>query len=188
MIQLTRVTTDDDIRGILALQQANLKRNLTLEEIDSQGFVTLEHSFEVMKAMNEAEPSIIAKDGNKVIGYAIVMLPEFRNSVGKLDGLFKNLSTINYDGKLIAEYNYVVVGQVCVGLGYRGIGLFKEMYDFYRSELQGKFDCCITDISAKNVRSRKAHVKVGFEVVESFFDEHAGETWEIILWDWRQKK
>lgn len=182
---ITRVKSDADIQGIIDLQQANLKRNLSPEAIQTQGFVTLEHSFEVMKRMNNASPSIIAKDGDKVVGYAIVMLPEFKKAVPALEGLFEIIEQLEFENKPLKDYNYVIVGQLCVGLGYRGIGLVDKLYQYYRDELSGSFDMCLTDISSNNPRSRKAHEKVGFRIISSFFDKAAQETWELILWDWR---
>lgn len=185
---ITRVSSDADVRGIIELQQANLKRNLTPEAIAQQGFVTLEHSFDVMKHMNDASPSIIAKDGDKVVGYAIVMLPEFYVDIPAFAGLFEIIDQELFDGKPLKDYNYVVVGQLCVGLGYRGIGLVDKLYEHYQTELSTDFELCLTDISSKNPRSRKAHERVGFQVVRSFFDNAAQETWELIVWDWRNTK
>ena len=182
---ITLVASDADIQGILDLQRENLKRNLTSEVIAEQGFVTLEHSFDVMKRMNKASPSIIAKDGDKVVGYAIVMLPEFRADVPALMGLFEVVDQTLFENKPLKEYKYVIVGQLCVGLGYRGVGLVKQMYDYYREVLSDSFDLCLTDISSKNPRSRKAHENVGFRVFSSFFDKAAQEIWELIIWDWR---
>ncbi len=184
---ITRVSTDAEIEGILNLQQANLKRNLTREAIKSQGFVTLEHSFEVMKRMNAASPSIIAKDADKVVGYALVMLPEFKEDVPALAGLFEIIDQTTYESQLLSTLNYVIVGQLCVGLGYRSIGLVSQMYAYYKEMLSADFDLCLTDISSKNPRSRKAHERVGFEVITSFFDKSAQETWELIAWEWREE-
>lgn len=185
---ITRVKSAADIQGIIDLQQANLKRNLTPEAVQTQGFVTLEHSFEVMKRMNDALPSVIAKDGDKVVGYAIAMLPEFKMDVPALAGLFEIIDQLEFKHRPLKDYNYVIVGQLCVGLGYRGIGLVDKLYQFYRDELSGGFEMCLTDISSNNPRSRKAHEKVGFRVVSSFFDKTAQETWELIVWDWRSSR
>jgi hypothetical protein len=184
-VTITRVKSCADVQGIIDLQQANLKRNLSPESIETEGFVTLEHSFDVMKRMNDAAPSVIAKDGDKVVGYALVMLPEFKEDVPALIGLFENIQRTVYKNRPLADYNYVIVGQFCVGLGYRGVGLADELYTYYRRELSANFDMCLTDISSKNPRSRKAHERAGFRVISSFFDEAAQDTWELILWNWR---
>jgi Acetyltransferase (GNAT) family len=183
-VTITRVASDADVQGILDLQQKNLKKNISIEIADSQGFVTVEHTFEVLKKMNDASPSIIAKDGETVVGYAIVMLPEFRKAIPVLEGLFEAIEQLSFKNKPMTAYRYVVIGQLCVGEGYRGIGLVNSLYNYYKKSLENDFDFCITDISSKNPRSRKAHEKVGFQVVKSFFDDISQETWDIVLWDW----
>ncbi len=184
-IEITRVKTAADVQGILDLQYVNLRQNLTPETVASQGFVTIEHTFEVMKRMNAAAPSIIAKVGDKVIGYALVMLPEFKADIPALVGLFDMIDNAHFNGKPLRTYKHVIVGQLCVDFEYRGLGLVNQLYAHYRSELSADFDLCITDISSKNRRSLKAHQNVGFRVVESFFDTVTQETWELVVWNWR---
>lgn len=182
---ITTVSSDEDVRGILALQQKNLKKNLTPEQIQSQGFVTVEHEYSVLKAMNDAQPSVIVKDGDTVVGYCLAMLPQFRNDVPELKSLFDSIDEIDYEGKTLKEYPYVVMGQVCVGEGYRSMGFFDGMYQKLREELAGKFQMCVTDISTNNLRSMKAHARVGFIPVKDFHDAVLGEVWRVVVWDWR---
>lgn len=182
---ITTVSSDDDVRGILALQQKNLKKNLTAEQIQSQGFVTVEHEYAVLKAMNDAQPSIIVKDGDTVVAYCLAMLPEFRNGVPELKTLFEAIDEIDYDGQKLKDFNYVVMGQVCVGEGYRSMGFFDGMYQKLREELSTNFEMCVTDISTNNTRSLKAHARVGFTPVKDFHDATLGEVWRVVVWDWR---
>jgi len=182
---ITTVSSDGDVRGILALQQKNLKKNLTPEQIQSQGFVTVEHEYSVLKAMNDAQPSVIVKDGDTVVAYCLAMLPEFRNGVPELKTLFEAIDEIDYDEQKLKDFNYVVMGQVCVGEGYRSMGFFDGMYQKLREELAAKFEMCVTDISTNNTRSLKAHARVGFIPVKDFHDAALGEVWRVVVWDWR---
>ncbi|UTA68276.1 GNAT family N-acetyltransferase [Emticicia sp. 21SJ11W-3] len=182
---ITTVKTAADVRGILALQQKNLKKNLTAEQIESQGFVTVEHNYDVLKAMNDAQASIIAKDGDTVVGYCLAMLPQFRNDVPEIRSLFDTIDLIEFENRPLKEFNYVVMGQVCVGEGYRSMGLFDGMYQKLREELSDKFDMCITDISSRNLRSQKAHTRIGFQNIKDFHDTELNEIWRVVLWDWR---
>ncbi|WP_394996321.1 GNAT family N-acetyltransferase [Emticicia sp.] len=183
---ITTVKNDDDVRGILALQQKNLKRNLSTEQIQSQGFVTVEHQFSVLKAMNDAQPSVIVKDGETVVAYCLAMLPQFRNDVQELKSLFDSIDDIDYEALKLKDYKYVVMGQVCVGEGYRSMGFFDGMYLKLREELSGKFQMCVTDISTNNLRSMKAHARVGFISVKDFHDTTLNEIWRVVVWDWRK--
>ena len=181
---ITTVQTDDDVRGILALQQKNLKKNLTSEQIKSQGFLTVEHKFSVLKAMNDAHPSVIVKDGDMVVAYCLAMLPQFRNDVPELIALFDTIDKIDYESQTLKDFKYVVMGQVCVGEGYRGMGFFDGMYQKLREELSAKFELCVTDISTNNSRSLKAHARVGFIPVKDFHDAILGEVWRVVVWNW----
>lgn len=183
-IIITRVNSDQDIHGILALQQQNLRKNLTAEQIRAQGFLTVAHQFEVLKAMNDAEPSVIAKDGDKVVGYCLAMLPKFRNDVPELRILFDLLDKLAYKGKQLKDINYCIMGQVCVGDGYRGISLFDKMNLHLKASLQQDYTVCVTDISKNNTRSLRAHERVGYLPIHEFFDESLNETWVVVVWDW----
>ena len=183
---ITTVQTDDDVRGILALQQKNLKKNLTSEQIKSQGFLTVEHKFSVLKAMNDAHPSVIVKDGDMVVAYCLAMLPQFRNDVPELIALFDTIDKIDYESQTLKDFKYVVMGQVCVGEGYRSMGFFDGMYQKLREELSAKFELCVTDISTNNSRSLKAHARVGFIPVKDFNDATLDEVWQVVVWDWRK--
>jgi hypothetical protein len=182
---ITTVGSINDIEGILALQQKNLKKNLRQEQIQSQGFLMVEHQFEILKAMNDAQPSVIIKDGEMVVGYCLAMLPQFRNDVPELKILFDTIDEITYQNLLLKDSNYVIMGQVCVADGYRGMGFFDKMYQKLREGLSEKFTRCITDISTNNTRSLKAHAKVGFVPVKDFYDASVDEVWRIVLWDWK---
>lgn len=183
-ISITTTQTDDDLRGLLALQQRNQLRNVPADQQLTQGFVTLLYTFEQMKRMHEAAPSVIAKDGDQVVGYAITTVPGVRGDVPELGNLFAQIDDIGYQGKRLAEYPYYVMGQVCVADGYRGQGIFDALYAHHKTLYQDRFRLFITDISSRNTRSQRAHERVGFQTVKSFYEPDANETWNVVVWDW----
>jgi len=183
---ITTVQSEADVQGILDLQQANLRKNVPVEVQLAQGFVTVEHDPAVLLRMNQAAPSIIAKDGDKVVGYALTMLPEFGKDVPELLPLFSLIDSLSYAGKPLSSYAYYVMGQVCVADGYRGQQIFDRMFKHHREVYGDRFRLLITDISANNTRSLKAHARVGFESVHEFHDSTIGETWVVVLWDWQK--
>ncbi|GAB3896359.1 GNAT family N-acetyltransferase [Spirosoma agri] len=186
MIIITTVQSEADVQGILTLQQANLRKNVPLAVQIDQGFVTVEHDPAVLTRMNQAAPSIIAKDGETVVGYCLTMLPEFGTDVPELVPLFTLINTLDYNGKPLSDYPYYVMGQVCVADGYRGQRLFDRMYQHHRAVYSDRYRLLITDISANNVRSLRAHARVGFEPLHEFHDPVIGETWVVVLWDFQQ--
>jgi hypothetical protein len=183
MIAIKRVTEPAELEGIKRLQQENLKSTLTAEETSLEGFVTAVYSMEFLQKMHDAEPSVIAKDGDQVVGYALVADPTIRHEHDLLSDLFTTIDNTPYHGKLLKESAYVVVGQLCVAKSNRGQGLVNRMYNYYRDCLSDKFEYCITDIAQDNPRSLKAHQKAGFEVINTL--GYGGIKWDVVLWDWR---
>ncbi|MFD2935610.1 GNAT family N-acetyltransferase [Spirosoma flavum] len=187
MISITTVQSDADVRGILTLQQANLRKNVSADVQANQGFVTVEHDPDVLARMNKAAPSVIAKDGDLVVGYALTMMPEFGADVPELLPLFALINSLNYIGKPLADrVDYYVMGQVCVAEGYRGQRVFDRMFQHHRDVYGDRYQLLITDISANNTRSLRAHARVGFDAIHEFYDSTIGETWVVVLWDWQK--
>ena len=182
-IGIKLVETDIELQGIRDLQEANLSTNLSIEEAAREGFVTASYTLDFLRAMHDAHPSVIAKHGDLVVGYALVATQTVRSQHALLAGLFDEIDKIVYQGRPIRERNYVVVGQLCVGKGYRAEGLATRMYDHYRACLEGKFDSCLTDVVQSNLRSLRAHEKTGFKVVGTL--EYGGVGWDVVMWDWR---
>ncbi|GAB3691422.1 hypothetical protein GCM10027592_09440 [Spirosoma flavus] len=183
MVTITTVQSEADVQGILDLQQANLRRNVSTDVQASQGFVTVEHDPNVLLRMNQAAPSVIAKDGDTVVGYALTMLPEFGPDVPELLPLFALIDTLLYEGKPLKNYAWYVMGQVCVAEGYRGQRVFDRLFQHHREVYRNRYQLLITDISANNVRSLRAHARVGFQSIHEFYDSSIGETWVVVAWD-----
>jgi len=178
----TTATTDRDLQQILGLQQLNLPKNISVEESRSQGFVTVEHNFEILKAMNDACPHIVAKVEDKVVGYTLVMLEQFKDRIPILIPMFKKVNQLNWKNQVIGDLRYFIMGQVCIDKSWRGQGIFSGLYKQMKVSLSNQFDCVITEIATRNKRSMRAHEKVGFEILEIYKGET--EEWAIVGWNW----
>ncbi|MEM8527515.1 MAG: GNAT family N-acetyltransferase [Bacteroidota bacterium] len=183
MPTFTTASTDQDLHQILALQQLNLPKNISIEESRTQGFLTVEHDFEILKSMNEACPHIIAKVEEQVVGYTLVMLEQFKDRIPILVPMFEKVNQLAWNNCIIGEMEYFIMGQVCVEKAWRGKGIFSGLYRQMKTELAERFDCIITEIATRNTRSMRAHEKVGFEVLEIYEGEI--EEWAIVGWDWK---
>lgn len=182
-IIITRVSNEVELIGIQELQRANLRKLIGEEEAQKEGFVTAEYSLELLKSMHESSPSIIAKDGDKVVGYALVSTKAIMGQHELLDDLFDVLDKLSFNGASLSEKNaYVLVGQLCVEKKYRGMGLVQKMYQYFKDSLQDDFKYLITDVAAENERSLKAHIRSGFQVIHTI--DYGGMKWDIVLWDW----
>lgn len=181
-VKVTRVSSPNEIIGIRDLQALNLKQNITAEEAIDQGFLTAAYTIEYLQEMNAVFPSIIAKDGDKVVGYALVATKDIRKGHDLVEGLFDAIDACEYKGTLLKEVNYVVVGQLCVAKEYRGQDLVQKLYGHFRDCLSNEFTYLVTDVAKANVRSLKAHKKRGFQVINEL--TYGGFGWDIVLWDW----
>lgn len=180
---LIKAVTDlKELNGIKTLQQQNLKSVLTADEAEAEGFVTAEYDVEYLHLMNERTPAIVAKDDERVVGYALATVKDVGLKHDLLHDLFKTIDGIIYDGRRLSDTRYIVVGQLCVAKGYRGLGLVHEMYTAFRDVYASAYQFCITDVAENNPRSLKAHLKSGFKVIDTL--RYGGIGWHIVLWDW----
>ena len=175
MIEARRVASDRELEQILELQRENLARGLSAEEIAQQGFVTVEHSLPVLRRMQAVAPSIVAKEGEALAGYALVMPIECRSLVPLLEPMFQRLESLGLQ-------RFYVMGQICVGKPWRGQGVFDLLYSAHRRHLREAYDFCVTEVATRNVRSIRAHERIGFTVIDRYRD--ATDDWALLRWDW----
>ena len=183
MLILTTVADNGELEEILRLQQQNLLQNIDDVEMQTQGFVTMVHTLDVLQKMHVLAPSVIAKDNGKVIGYALVMLRECRELFPPLEPMFKNFDKLEYRERPLNHYRYYVMGQVCIDKKYRRTGLFDQLYQKHKEIYSGNYDFIMTEVSTRNLRSLRAHERVGFEIINSYSDDL--DEWAVVLWNWK---
>ncbi|PJX21580.1 GNAT family N-acetyltransferase [Psychroflexus sp. S27] len=184
MMEYTLAKSDEDLEGILSLQKANLKKNLTPKEIELEGYVTVDHDWEILKSLNEIEPHVIAKDGNKIVGYVLTMTGKSRYDIPLIYPMFNEFDKLIFKGQSISEYKYMVVGQACIYKDYRGKGLVEKCFQLYKETYSQFYDFSITEIDRINKRSLNAHLKIGYQVIHSYKDND--KDWDVVLWDWNK--
>ncbi|NER17110.1 GNAT family N-acetyltransferase [Spongiivirga citrea] len=174
MFTYHRAHTDDELHQILQVQSENLKDQVDENKRLSDGFVTLKHDFYLLKRMNDACPHIIAKDEDRVVGFALSMLGDFKDDIPLLDGMFKMAD------RLFPDRKYLVMGQVCVDENYRGKGVFRGLYTHMQSCYKNGYDPLVTIVAKQNIRSLNAHKAIGFQAVQS----NNEVDWVFIVWKW----
>lgn len=183
-IHFTTVSNADEVRQISELQASNHPSAISSETMVSQGFVTVRHDRAVLQRMNEAAPGIIAKDGDRVVAYALVMPREFASDVPILGPLFEMLDALSWRDALLREQTrWFVMGQVCVAEGYRGLGVFDGLYRAMAAEYRDRYDFTVTEVAARNTRSLRAHARAGFRTLRVYPDATTGEDWHVIVLD-----
>lgn len=185
MIEIKCVTKDSELEAIQALQRANLRKNLSEPEAAKEGFLIAEYSLDFLRRMHESHPSVIAVDGDQLVGYALVTTKTARDGHSLLDDLCTHIDRLTYKNRPLKNAKYVLVGQLCVDKCHRGKGLVQQMYGLFRESLQSHYDYGITDVARANQRSLQAHLKTGFQVIHSI--QFEGLEWDVILWDWTRK-
>ncbi|RDY59573.1 GNAT family N-acetyltransferase [Flagellimonas nanhaiensis] len=174
MVRYKQASTKDELEQILLLQQENLPINLSFQEQSKEGFVTVEHSMEILKEMNDECGHIIALDNEKVIGYALCMHPKFGESIEVLKPMFAEINKI-----LLGKSNYMVMGQICVAKSHRGKGVFRKLYLTMKKCLPLGIDKIITEVDEKNQRSLMAHEVIGFKNLAVY--QSGNTTWRLIV-------
>ncbi len=179
-------SSKEELLGILQLQKSNLFSSLSPEESEKEGFLTCEHNYELLKKWNNAAAHIIAVQNDSIIGYLLTMTSEASEDMLILKSMFQIFNEVEYLGKPISMYNYLVVGQVCIAKGYRGQGVLYKLYKLYLSRYKNNFDFAITEIAVRNKRSLQAHIKNGFQEIFKYKSAE-GEEWCIVILDWNKK-
>lgn len=167
----TTAKTNEELIQILSLQQMNLKTSVSDLEIAQEGFVTVQHTLDVLTRMNNACPHIIAKDEDKVVGYALSMTNDFKDDISVLRPMFTELEKVNIQ-------NFITMGQICVAKSHRKQGVFRGLYEAIKKASYPIYDTIITEVDATNKRSLNAHYAVGFEKICTY--NSLGQDWELI--------
>lgn len=175
--------TLDELRQVKEIQNRHQKESIALELRETTGFVTAEYEISLLEKMHRLLPSIIAKDGDIVVGYALVTDPRIMGCHDLLDDLFDQINKLTFDNHPLKNANYTVVGQLCVDSNYGRRGIAQGLYKKYRESYSDFFDYCITDVDCNNPRSLRTHLRAGFQIIHKI--EYGNAEWDIVLWDWK---
>ena len=178
------LATEQDLSAIARLQQENLAPNVSADEKQQQGFVSVETPPDLLKEIAEQEGITVARAEGKTIGYLLPMSVEHGKQIPLLGPFIERFKTIQFEGKPLDEYRYCILGQVCIDKNYRGKGILEKLYQELETRLADNYDLGVSEIGANNPRSLRAHLgKVGLRVAEQYSAE--GRDWYIVILDFR---
>jgi hypothetical protein len=183
MYSATTVGSNKDLEQILQLQRQNLKQFISQEEKDAQGFLTMQFNLPMLQQLHAIAPSVIIKQADEVVAYAMTVTPEGRQAYPDLEPMFVNFEQLQWQGKPLYDYRFYVMGQICVSKEHRAKGLFDKLYQHHKAVYSPHYDFIITEISTSNARSLQAHKRVGFQTIHQY--EDSVDTWNVVVWDWR---
>jgi len=180
MVTYHRCSTENELRQILKLQRENLPTAVSEDRKKTDGFVTVLHTFDLLKAMNNTCPHILAKENKTVVGYALCMDPKFSNMIEVLKPMFKEIESALSESTtpLTTNSNYIVMGQVCIATDYRKQGIFRKLYETMKREVLPPYESIITEVDTTNTRSLNAHYAVGFQKLSTY--RANDQDWELI--------
>lgn len=174
MISYVRATSEKELEQILVLQRKNLPTVISSDEKAKEGFVTVSHTFKILKKMNDVCAHIIAKSDDKVVGYALCMHPKFADEIEVLKPMFDEIEAI-----VPKIENHIAMGQICVDKAFRKMGIFRKLYETMQAAIRPEFDTIITEVDAENTRSLQAHYAVGFIDLKTY--RSGGQDWKLIV-------
>lgn len=181
-VHYTTVSSVEEVQQILDLQALNHATVLDADTMREQGFVTVRHDPEVLLRMNRTAPAIIAKAGDRVVGYALVMPRAFAAEVPVLLPMFAMLDKLEWNKEALrTNPRWFVMGQICIAEGYRGQGIFDSMYLKMKEVYRRDYDYTITEVAERNTRSIRAHERAGFQTLHQYPDETTGERWRVVI-------
>ena len=173
-------STTAHFEQILELQKQNHFSSISEENQLNEGFVFAAHSLPLLQLMAANAPQVIALFGEKVVGYNLAMTSTMENVLPSLIPMFQEFKKWNYDSLPLMDYHFIVGGQVCVDKDFRGRGLIGSLYRQTKNLVGKNYQLCVTEISTRNVKSLKAHQKIGFEVLGVYND--GVEDWNLVVW------
>ena len=171
-----------EVEEIKSLQTRNLKKNISLKNRLIDGFLTASYSISFLNKMNELTPAIIAKQSNRVIGYVLATDRSLLSEHPLLRDLSSQINKISFRNKTIEDFNYLVVGQLCVAKEFRGLGIAQQLYIHFKKAYKNRYAFAITDVDQKNNASLGIHLKVGFKALSTL--NYGKSKWDVVVWDW----
>lgn len=181
MYQACLVSRKEELEQIAALSAQNLRTIISDTEKKEQGFITWEYPLPLLEAMHAIAPSVIIKVDDQVVAFALVALQEMTAVHPELNVMLQNLQTLRYRNRLLTEYRFYMMGQICIDKAHRGKGLFDLLYQHHKTVYRNQYDLLLTEISTSNHRSLRAHQRVGFETIHTYQD-HLDE-WDVVVWN-----
>jgi hypothetical protein len=178
---ITRLGKTNDIKGILALQNANLYDNLSVDE-RRRGFVTTPFSEAQLKELLEQRGVFVAAEGSEIAGYAMAGSWSYFAIWPIFPYMVSRLSSLTFSGKPLLPEQSFQYGPVCIASSHRRTGLFQKLFEEMRLELSCRHPVGVTFINRMNQHSFMAHTrKLGLTVIDEF--EFSGRSYYGLAFD-----
>ena len=164
-----RPATENDIEGILSLQERYLFANMT-EADKVNGFVTTPFTVQQIKTLiDDSSAFVVTLPSDEVIGYTYAGTWDFFSQWAIFPYMVSRLPQLSYEGHQLTPQNTFQYGPICIDLAHRGNGIFQDLFETMRTAMSHRFPVGITFINKINERSYRAHTqKLEMSVIDEF--------------------
>lgn len=146
------LASDDDISGILALQEPNVP--------DNGGSLSVRQSAEWFRNAVRDKSIIVCRRQGKVVGYVLGTSPAAKAHVAIVQNMLRAFPP---------PPDCYLYGPACVAEAERGNGVAGAMFDKLQAHMQGR--PAMTFVRADNVSSLRAHRKMGMRELGPFVND-----------------
>ncbi|MET6989713.1 GNAT family acetyltransferase [Sediminicola arcticus] len=181
MIQ-TRLGNLSDIFGVLKLQELNLYKNLSEEELKG-GFVTTPFTAKQIEEIIEQQGLYVCvNEQENVIAYVFAGSWAYFSQWEIFNIMTSRFHNISFNNVQITTNNSFQYGPICIQKDYRGQGIINSIFETMRLFFVDKYPLSITFINNLNVISKRAHThKLGWQVIDTF--EFNNKTYIALAFD-----
>lgn len=163
-----QIAQNEDIEGILELQELYLVSNLSDEE-KIAGFVTTPFSIPLLEYVIKHDKIFIAKFNGRIIGYVFAASWDFFSRYPIFEYMISLFPRYKFRDFTLTTINSFQYGPVCIDKPFRGQGLLKELFEFMRIQTLVKYSLSLTFINKINIPSTIAHVeKLNWTIIDEF--------------------
>ena len=163
-----RMATFEDISEVEKLQEKYHVSTIS-DEDRPDGFVTTLFTREQFERLIEEEKGLfVASDKGKVIAYAMAASWDYWSTWPLFQYMIGDLSSTSYLGLDLSTENSYQYGPICIDKEYRGTSVLPNLFEFSRRVMNKRYPVLITFINKINIRSLRAHQKLGLDVIKEF--------------------
>lgn len=165
---ILQIAQNNDINGILELQELYLVSNLSDEE-KVDGFVTTPFTKELLEYVISQKGIFIAKFDDKIIGYIFAASWDFFSRYPIFEYMISLFPRYKFRDFTLTTTNSFQYGPVCIHKPFRGQGLLKILFEFMRIHTFEQYPLSLTFINKSNIPSTKAHIeKLNWTIIDEF--------------------
>lgn len=164
----SRKATQNDIPGILALQAQNLISELSEEQKATNGFVTTPFSPELLEEIIDLGGAYVSEIDRNIVAYLFGGSWPYYEKWPIFPYMTARFPNWKYKNWTISTENSFQYGPVCIAANHRGKKLINHLFETMRRDFIKTYPLAATFINQANPISTKAHLKLGWTIVDEF--------------------